>query len=108
MKEKKWWLDFDHETFEKSKNTGEYYGFLNVQVKNDNCSGDSEETVIVFDTDGFGGSHTKVEAKGFPEDYEFTSSKITLTLYGGMEADAFFTAMENLVAARKLRKEIGD
>ena len=108
MKEEKWWLDFDHATFEKSKNTGEYYGFLNVQVKNDNCSGDNAETVIVFDTSGHGGTEVNVEAKGFPEDYEFTSGKITLTLYGEFEADAFFTAMENLVAARLLRIEIGD
>ena len=108
MKKEQWWLDFDHETFERSKSPEEYYGFLNVQVKNDNCSGDSAETVVIFDTDGFGGSHIKVEAHGFPEDYEFTSGKIKLTLYGGFEADAFFTAMENLVTAHKLRKEIGE
>jgi hypothetical protein len=106
------WLDFDHEKFEKAKVRGdeesEFYGFLNVTVTNDNMGGDSEETVITFDTGGHGGSGMDLMAKNFPEDLDTNSDKITIVLYGSMEAGAFFSAMENLVHCYKLRSTIGD
>ena len=106
------WLDFDHEKFEQAKVKGdgksEFYGFLNVTVTNDNMGGDSEETVITFDTVGHGGSGMDLMAKNFPEDLDTNSNKITIVLYGGMEAGAFFSAMENLVHCYKLRSTIGD
>jgi hypothetical protein len=112
QQELKMWLDFDHEKFEQAKVRGdgesEFYGFLNVTVTNDNMSGDSEETVITFDTGGHGGSHIRVETNDFPSGQDFTADKVTLTLYGGMEAGAFFSAMENLITSYKLRSTIGD
>lgn len=106
------WLDFDHEKFEEAKTRGveesTFYGFLNIKVTNDNSGGDSEETVITFDTGGHGGSHIYVDADDFPEEQNFTSSKVTLTLFGGMEATAFFAAMENLITCYKLRSTIGN
>lgn len=112
MGKMKQWLDFDHEKFEQSKVRGdgesEFYGFLNVSVTNDNEGGNSEETVITFDTGGHGGSYMRVEARDYPEDYELSTEKVTITLYGGMEAGAFFSAMENLVHSYKLRTKIGD
>jgi hypothetical protein len=112
MGKMKQWLDFDNEKFEDAKVRGEeqseFYGFLNVSVTNDNQGGNSEETVIIFDTGGHGGTDVFVEAEGFPSDYDFTSGKVKLTLYGGMEASAFFSAMENLVHSYKLRRTIGD
>ena len=111
MKETKQWLDFDHEKFEHAKvaNAEEsaFWEFLNITVTNDCAGGDGEKTVITFDTGGYGGSHIAVDAKGFPDDYNFTSDKVQLTLYGGMEAQAFFSAMENLVHCYKLRTTIG-
>lgn len=108
MSNQEWWLDFDHAKFEDWRGEDNFYGFLNVQVKNDNSGGNSEKTVIVFDMDGYGGSEAKVEASGFPEDYDFTSGKITITLYGGMEAGAFFSAMKNLVTTYELKTKLGD
>ena len=112
MGKMKQWLDFDNEKFEQLKTRdGEdsaFYGFLNVTVTNDNMGGDSEETVITFDTGGHGGSHMRVEARDYPEDYELSTEKVTITLYGGMEARAFFSAMENLVHCYKLRTTIGE
>jgi hypothetical protein len=112
MGKMKQWLDFDHEKFEKAKTRGDgetaFYGFLNISVTNDNSGGDGEETVITFDTGGHGGSHIRVEAEDYPNDLDFTSDKVVLTLYGGMEADAFFSAMENLVHCYKLRTTIGE
>ena len=106
------WLDFNHEKFEQAKVRGdgesEFYGFLNVTVTNDNMGGDSEETVITFDTGGHGGSGMDLMAKNFPEDLDTNSNKITIVLYGGIEAGAFFSAMENLVHCYKLRSTIGD
>jgi len=112
MGKMKQWLDFDHEKFERAKTRGdgetEFYGFLNVTVTNDNTKGDSEETVITFDTGSHGGSGMDIMVKNFPEDYDSNSDKITIVLYGGMEAEAFFSAMENLVHCYKLRTTIGD
>ena len=112
MEKSKQWLDFDHEKFEEAKTRdGEdsaFYGFLNVTVTNDNTGGDSEETVITFDTGGHGGSHIRVEADSYPEDLDFTSDKVVLKFYGGMEASAFFSAMENLIHCYKLRATIGE
>ena len=112
MGKMKQWLDFDNEKFEKAKTRdGEdsaFYGFLNVTVTNDNTGGDSEETVITFDTGGHGGSGMDIMVKNFPEDYDSNSEKITIVLYGGTEAGAFFSAMENLVHCYKLRTTIGD
>jgi hypothetical protein len=112
MEKRKQWLDFDHEKFEEARTRdGEdsaFYGFLNVTVTNDNTGGDSEETVITFDTGGHGGSHVRVEADSYPEDLDFTSDKVVLTLYGGLEATAFFSAMENLTHCYKLRTTIGE
>lgn len=112
MGKMKQWLEFDHEKFEEAKTRGEedsaFYGFLNVTVTNDNEGGNSEETVITFDTGGYGGSHIRVEADSYPEDLDFTSDKVVLTLYGGIEAGAFFSAMENLVHCYKLRTTIGE
>jgi hypothetical protein len=106
------WLTFDHEKFEEAKAKGAedsaFYGFLNIKVTNDNSSGDSEETVIIFDTGGHGGSHIRVETNDFPSGQDFTADKVVLTLYGGMEAGAFFSAMENLITSYKLRSTIGD
>ena len=42
------------------------------------------------------------------DDYDFNAGKVKITLYGGMEAGAFFSAMENLVHSYKLRAKIGD
>ena len=112
MGKMKQWLEFDNEKFEEAKTRGEeeseFYGFLNVTVTNDAQSGDGEETVITFNTKGYGGTDIFVEADSFPDTYDFTSGKIKLTLYGGMEASAFFSAMEHLVHCYKLRKTIGD
>jgi len=109
MEKRKQWLDFDHEKFEEARTRdGEdsaFYGFLNVTVTNDNVGGDSEETVITFDTGGHGGSHIRVETD---DPHDFTSYKVTLTLYGGLEARAFFSAMENLIHCYKLRATIGE
>lgn len=101
----KLWLEFDNEKFSKE---GEFYNFLNVQVTNDNTGGNSEETTIIFDTGGHGGAHIRIQADGFPEDYDLTSDKIKLTLYGGMEASMFFSAVANLAEHYKLRATIGD
>jgi hypothetical protein len=112
MGKMKQWLNFDNEKFEQAKTRGDgetaFYGFLNVSVTNDNQKGDGAETVITFDTGGHGGSHIRVEADSYPEDLDFTSDKVILTLYGSMEADAFFSAMENLAHSYKLRSTIGD
>ena len=112
MGKMKQWLDFDNEKFEQLKTRdGEdsaFYGFLNVTVTNDNTGGDSEEPVITFDTGGHGGSGMDIMVKNFPEDYDSNSDKITIVLYGGMEAGAFFSAMENLVHCYKLRTTIGE
>jgi hypothetical protein len=112
MGKMKQWLDFDHEKFEDAKVRGDeestFYGFLNITVTNDNQGGDSEKTVIIFDTGGHGGSHMRVEARDYPEDYELSTEKVTITLYGGMEAGAFFSAMENLIHCYKLRATIGE
>jgi len=109
MEKRKQWLDFDHEKFEEARTRdGEdsaFYGFLNVTVTNDNVGGDSEETVITFDTGGHGGSYIRV---GTDDLQDFTSGKVTLTLYGGLEATAFFSAMENLIHCYKLRTTIGE
>jgi hypothetical protein len=109
MEKRKQWLDFDHEKFEEARTRdGEdsaFYGFLNVTVTNDNTGGDSEETVITFDTGGHGGSYIRV---GTDDLQDFTSDKVTLTLYGGLEATAFFSAMENLTHCYKLRTTIGE
>lgn len=106
------WLDFDHEKFEEAKAGGvddsKFYGFLNIKVTNDNSGGNDEKTVIIFDTGGHGGSHVYVEADDFPEEQNFASDKVTLTFHGGMEARAFFAAMENLITCYKLRTKIGD
>jgi hypothetical protein len=112
MGKMKQWLEFDNEKFEEAKTRGEeeseFYGFLNVTVTNDAEGGNSELTVITFDTKGHGGADIFVEGESFPSDYDFTSGKVTLTLYGRMEAGAFFSAMENLVQCYKLRRTIGD
>jgi len=98
------WLNFDNEKFSGE----EFSNFLNVQVTNDCTGGDSEETKITFDTGNHGGSHIRIQADGFPEDYDLTSEKITLTLYGGFEASAFFSAITNLAEHFKVRVTIGD
>ena len=112
MGKMKQWLDFDNEKFEEAKTRGDepsyFYGFLNVTVTNDAEGGNSETTVITFNTGEYGGADIFVEADSFPDSYDFTSSKVKLTLYGGLEAGAFFSAMENLVHCYKLRATIGD
>jgi hypothetical protein len=112
MGKMKQWLNFDNEKFEQAKTRdGEdsaFYGFLNVSVTNDNQGGDSEETVITFDTVGYGGTDMTIEADGRPDDYDFSTGKIKITLYGGMEAGSFFSAMENLIHCYKLRATIGE
>ena len=112
MGKMKQWLEFDNEKFEEAKTRGEeeskFYGFLNVTVTKDAEGGDGEETVITFNTKEHGGTDIFVEAESFPSDYDFTSGKVKLTLYGGLEANAFFSAMENLVHCYKLRRTIGD
>lgn len=112
MEETKQWLDFDHEKFEGLKvKDGEeswFQGFLNMSVTNDCEGGNSEKTVVTFDTHGHGGNPMSIEAEGDPEGFDFSSDKIKITLYGGMEARSFFSAMENLVHCYKLRTTIGN
>jgi hypothetical protein len=111
MEETEQWLDFDHEKFEGLKvKDGEeswFQGFLNMSVTNDCGGGNQERTVVTFDTHGHGGNPMNVQAEAFPEDYDFSTDKIKITLCGSMEAASFFSAMENLVHCYKLKRIIG-
>jgi len=107
------WLDFDHEQFEASvaastQQDTNFFGYLNVSVINDNTGGDSEETVITFDTGGQGGTDIEVRVENYKNAQTLTGDKVQITLYGGLEAASFFSAMKNLVACYEQRVMIGN
>jgi hypothetical protein len=106
------WLEFDNEQFEESvavstNQDSNFYGFLNVAVTNDNSGGNDEKTVITFDTDGHGGSPIEILAEEYSEVVRFNTGKLQITLYGGMEAGSFFSALKNLVTCYEQRVKIG-
>ena len=99
------WLDFDNVNYEDS------VGFLNITVTNDNEGGDSECTTITFDTGGFGGAPMTVASDkgGDPNDnHLFDTGKVSVTLWGGIEANDFFAAMKNLIHSYELRQTLGE
>ena len=103
------WLQFDNEEFETAKLNGEhYYSLLNVAVTNDNQGGDSERTVITFDTYDYGGSEMIAVIQAAGRNYEFNATKISITLRGGYEAESFFTSMKNLIHCYELRQKLGE
>lgn len=106
--EKDKWLAFD---FEQTQSGDDYWGMFNLRVANDYEGGNSERTEITFDTSNHGGNEMQLVVETFdhkgPSAHVIDSGRFTVTLYGGVEASAFFEAMRRLVAAYDLRVKLG-
>ena len=104
------WLEFDNEQFEANRpdEDSAFCGFLNVKVANDNSGGDSERTVITFDTGGHGGSDLEVRFKEGQQQYQVNTTELEITMYGTFEAGSFFQALQNLMTVYKLKRTLGE
>ena len=108
------WLQFDNEEFENNQQEdSEHHDFLNIKVTNDAKGGDSEQTVITFDTGSYGGADMTVSADNAgvrvnTTESLFDTGKISITLWGAWEAQSFFAAMKNLIHCYELRQKLGE
>lgn len=110
-KKKEWWLVFDDAEFSKNAEQ-ENYGFLNVQVYYDNCGGNQAETIIEFDTVGFGGNKIQIAVEDAHQYFDknqnpiVEAGKVKLTIHGSCEADSFFNALGNLLKCYDMRSKL--
>ena len=80
--------------FDLAEEVPDHVGFLNVCITNDSTGGNSEETYLTLNTEGFGGAGIYVKIDG--ETVE--AGEVRIKLYGTMEFTALLQGMEGFFA----------
>lgn len=107
VKKKDWWLVFNDAEFTKGDEGCDVWTPLNITVHYDNYGSNQTETIITFDTVGFGGNHIQTEVvDDKKQSIAMHSGHVTLTLYGQWEANAFFSALRNLLKCYDMRAKL--
>ena len=79
--------------FDLAEEVPDHVGFLNVCITNDCTGGNSEETYLTLNTEGFGGAGIYVKIDG--ETVE--AGEVRIKLYGTMEFTALLQGMEGFL-----------